>query len=273
MILNDKKKRLIPVILIKNGWVVQSVGFQIYKNIGHPIPTIKRLSDFGSDELIVLDISKNEFYETRRNDMNYSFKEEFIEILRQISEVSFMPVAVGGKISNIDDAVKRIENGAEKIIINTMAFENKNEIKNIIKTLGSQAVILSVDYKKDENNKFKVIKKGQEILDLDTLEHCKEISDLGIGEIFLNSVDRDGKKNGYEIELLKKISQEIKIPIIACGGAGSWEDMYEVFKKTKCDGIAASNIFHHVEHSVFLAKEYLHDKSNEFRSPKFEANI
>jgi len=154
-----------------------------------------------------------------------------------------------------------------------MAFENKNEIKNIIKTLGSQAVILSVDYKKDENNKFKVIKKGQEILDLDTLEHCKEISDLGIGEIFLNSVDRDGKKNGYEIELLKKISQEIKIPIIACGGAGSWEDMYEVFKKTKCDGIAASNIFHHVEHSVFLAKEYLHDKSNEFRSPKFEANI
>ena len=82
MILNDKKKRLIPVILIKNGWVVQSVGFQIYKNIGHPIPTIKRLSDFGSDELIVLDISKNEFYETRRNDMNYSFKEEFIEILK-----------------------------------------------------------------------------------------------------------------------------------------------------------------------------------------------
>ena len=112
MILNEKK-RLIPVILIKNGWVVQSVGFKTYKNIGHPIPTIKRLSDFGSDELILLDITKNNFYETRREDMNYSFKDEFIEILKQLSEVSFMPVAVGGKILNINDALKRIENGAE----------------------------------------------------------------------------------------------------------------------------------------------------------------
>ncbi len=273
MTLNEKKKRLIPVILIKNGWVVQSVGFKTYKNIGHPIPTIKRLSDFGSDELILLDITKNNFYETRREDMNYSFKDEFIEILKQLSEVSFMPVAVGGKISNINDALKRIENGAEKIIINTMAFDNKNEIKKIVKELGNQAVVLSVDYKKNEKNEYKVVKKGNEVLNINALDHCKEIRDLGVGEIFLNSVDRDGKKNGYEIEILKEISEEIKIPIIACGGAGSWSDMYEVYEKTDCDGIAASNIFHHIEHSVFLAKEYLHNRSNKFRSPKFEADL
>ena len=231
------------------------------------------MSDFGSDELILLDITKNDFYETRRVDMNYSFKEEFIDILKQLSEVSFMPVAVGGKILNVKDAVKRIENGAEKIVINTLALNNKDEVKKIIKELGNQAVVLSVDYKKTENNEYKVVKKGNEVLKVNAFDHCKEISELGIGEIFLNSVDRDGKKNGYEIEFLKKISNEIKIPIIACGGAGSWSDMYEVYEKTDCDGIAASNIFHHIEHSVFLAKEYLHKKSKKFRTPKFEADI
>ena len=116
---NDKKKRLIPVILIKNGWVVQSVNFKVYKNIGHPIPTIKRLSEFGSDELIILDITKDNFYENRRSDMNYTFKEDFLNILKEVSKVAFMPVAVGGKIKNQYDAATRIKNGAEKIIINT----------------------------------------------------------------------------------------------------------------------------------------------------------
>ena len=115
-----KKKRLIPVVLIKNGWVVQSNNFNTYKNIGHPIPTIKRLSNFCSDEIIIIDITKNDFYENRRDDTNYNFKEDMLSILKEISKVIFMPVAIGGKIKDISDAKLRIENGAEKIVINTM---------------------------------------------------------------------------------------------------------------------------------------------------------
>jgi cyclase len=264
-----KKKRLIPVILIKNGWVVQSTSFKTYKNIGHPIPTIKRLSDFGSDEIIILDISKEDFYENRRSDMNYDFKENLINILKEVSKVSFMPVSTGGKIRSLNDALIRIENGAEKVVINTLALENKNEVNKIAKTLGSQALIASIDYIKIDKNNYRVVKNGDKVLDIDPIKHATEVIDSGVGEIFINSVDRDGKKNGYDIDFLSLFSNSFKIPVIACGGAGSWEDMYSLYSNTKCDGIAASNIFHHVEHSVYLAKEYLSNKTNEFRKPKF----
>ena len=131
-----KKKRLIPVVLIRNGWVVQSNNFNRYKNIGHPIPTIKRLSNFCSDEIIIIDISKNDFYENRREDMNYNFREDIIAILKEISQVIFMPVAIGGKIRNITDARLRIENGAEKIIVNTMCIEKiRKKLKKYPKAL------------------------------------------------------------------------------------------------------------------------------------------
>ncbi len=267
--MNDKKKRLIPVILIKNGWVVQSENFKKFKNIGHPIPTIKRLSEFGSDELIILDITKDEFYESRRVDMNYIFKEKFLEILKEVSAVSYMPISVGGKIRSYEDARDRIINGAEKVVLNYLTFNNINEIEKIIKNFGSQAVIASIDYTLDIDNKHKVVISGEKIKDIDPIIHCKMLTEVGVGEIFINSVDRDGKKNGYDIEFLEKFCRKINKPVIVCGGAGSWEDMYDVQAKTVCDGVAAANIFHHIEHSVYLAKKFLSKKSHKFREPKF----
>ncbi len=269
MNLNEKKKRLIPVILIKNGWVVQSESFKVFKNIGHPIPTIKRLSEFGSDELVILDITKDKFYENRRQDMNYSFKEGFLDILREVSAVSFMPISVGGKIRSLKDADIRIKNGAEKIIVNFLAINNHEEIKKIVENYGSQAVVASIDYILNDQKKYKVVSEGVKITDIDPIILAKKLADVGVGELFVNSVDRDGKKNGYDINFLKKFCEEIDKPIIACGGAGSWKDMYEVASETRCDGIAAANIFHHVEHSVYLAKDYLSKKSKKFREPKF----
>tara|TARA_B100000886_G_scaffold336334_1_gene294915 strand:+ start:1057 stop:1863 length:807 start_codon:yes stop_codon:yes gene_type:complete len=267
-----KKKRLIPVVLIKNGWVVQSNNFNTYKNIGHPIPTIKRLSNFCSDEILIIDITKNNFYENRRDDTNYNFKEDILSILKEISKVIFMPVAIGGKIKDMSDAQLRIENGAEKIIVNTMCIENKKEIEKISKSFGSQAIIASIDYKKIDN-KYYVIKNGDKKLQLDPVDHAKSLIECGVGEIFLNAVDRDGLKIGYDLNYLKDFSDKIKIPVIACGGAGSWEDMYKLSCETKCDGIAAANIFHHVEHSVYLAKEYLSKKTKYFRTPNFYNEI
>ncbi len=267
-----KKKRLIPVVLIRNGWVVQSNNFSKYKNIGHPVPTIKRLSNFCSDEIIILDISKNDFYENRREDMKYNFREDIITILKEISEVIFMPVAVGGKIRNIADARKRIENGAEKIIINSLCIDNKNEIEKISKSFGSQAIIASIDYKTIDKKNY-VVKNGLNVLKIDPLEHANNLAKCGVGEIFLNSVDRDGSKTGYDLDYLKEFSNKIKLPIIGCGGAGDWEDMYQLSLHTKCDGIAAANIFHHIEHSVYLAKEYLSKKTGDFRKPDFYNEI
>jgi cyclase len=267
-----KKKRLIPVILIKNGWVVQSNNFKKYKNIGHPIPTIKRLSNFCSDEIIILDISKDDFYENRREDTNYNFREDIISILSEISQVVFMPVAVGGKIRNLTDARLRIEHGAEKIVINTMCINDKKEVEKISKSFGSQAIVASIDYKK-VGDKYHVIQNGHKILSLDPIEHAKNLIGIGVGEIFLNSVDNDGLKKGYDIEYYKKFCEKIKLPIIGCGGAGEWEDMFKLSSQTKCDGIAAANIFHHVEHSVYLAKEYLSKKSDHFRSPEFYSDV
>ena len=267
-----KKKRLIPVVLIKNGWVVQSNNFNTYKNIGHPIPTIKRLSNFCSDEIIIIDITKDDFYENRRDDTNYNFKEDMLSILKEISKVIFMPVAIGGKIKDISDAKLRIENGAEKIVINTMCLENKKEVEKISKSFGSQAIIASIDYKKIDNKHY-VIKNGDKVLELDPMDHAKNLIEWGVGEIFLNAVDRDGLKIGYDLNYLKDFTDKIKIPVIGCGGAGNWEDMYNLSCKTKCDGIAAANIFHHVEHSVYLAKEYLSKKTKQFRSPNFYNEI
>ena len=111
------------------------------------------------------------------------------------------------------------------------------------------------------------------MLPLDPIEHAKNLIECGVGEIFLNSVDRDGLKTGYDLDYLKNFSYKIKIPVIGCGGAGNWEDMYKLSSETKCDGIAAANIFHHVEHSVYLAKEYLSKKTNQFRPANFYNEI
>ena len=153
-----------------------------------------------------------------------------------------------------------------------MCIENKKEIEKISKSFGSQAIIGSIDYKKI-GNKHYVIKNGEKVLPLDPIEHAKNLIECGVGEIFLNSVDRDGLKTGYDLDYLKNFSDKIKIPVIGCGGAGDWEDMYKLSSETKCDGIAAANIFHHVEHSVYLAKEYLSKKTNQFRPANFYNEI
>src|SRR3989344_4519974 len=142
-----KKKSLIPVLLLKNGWLVQSKGFVRHQNLGNPITAVKRLSEWASDEIIYLDISKNEKYDLRRDDLGNPNKHSFLEIIEEVSKVTFMPMTVGGRIRNIDDMKKRFEAGADKISINTAAFENKSLVRDAAKQFGSQAVVISIDVK------------------------------------------------------------------------------------------------------------------------------
>tara|TARA_A100001015_G_scaffold266352_1_gene315501 strand:- start:3424 stop:4230 length:807 start_codon:yes stop_codon:yes gene_type:complete len=261
------KKRLIPIVLLKNGWVVQSKLFKEYQNLGNPLQTVKRLSEWCSDELIYLDISKDNNYDIKRNDQNYPNRKNFIEIISDVSKVSFMPLTVGGKIKNLNDIELRLKEGADKVSINTYAFRDKKFIKYAAKEFGSQCIVISIDVKKINNNYKVFVNGGEENTERDSISWSKEVEDLGAGEILLNFIDRDGQGKGYDIEFTNKFKENLKIPLILCGGAGNENDFYNAVKKTDVDAIAAANFFHYKDQSVYYTKKFLYEKNLNFRKP------
>lgn len=262
-----KKNRLIPVILLKNGWIVQSKEFNRYQNLGNPITAVSRISEWGSDELIYLDISKNDKYDIKRSDQNYPNRNNFLEIIKDVAKVTFMPMTVGGKINSLCDIERRLKLGADKISINSKAITNIEFVEESAREFGSQCIVVSVDAKIKNDKYYVYNNKTSSISQFDVLEYCKKVESCGAGEILLNSVDRDGSGDGYDIKLLQYISAEISIPVIACGGVGDWHHFTEAFNKTKVDAVAAANIFHYRDQSVFLAKKYLYENDIPVRKP------
>tara|TARA_B100000579_G_C22798624_1_gene838510 strand:+ start:782 stop:1588 length:807 start_codon:yes stop_codon:yes gene_type:complete len=262
-----KKNRLIPVLLLKNGWLVQSKGFIRHKNMGNPITAVKRMSEWASDELIYIDISQNDFYDTRRNDQGYQNKQSFLEIIEDVSKVTFMPITVGGKIRTLEDIENRLLCGADKVTLNTSAIENHQFVNSAAKEFGSQCIVISIDVKK-ERDKHIVYKEGGVVkTNFHVESYSKIIQDFGAGEILINSIDRDGKRNGYDINLLEKVCNSVSIPVIGMGGVGEWPHFKEAFDKTNVDAVAAANIFNYVDQSVFLAKKYLFEAGINVRQP------
>ena len=262
-----KKKRLIPVLLLKNGWLVQSKEFKRFQNLGNPTAAAKRLSEWASDELIYLDISKDEVYDMRRNDQAYPNRTSFIEIIEDVSKVSFIPMTVGGRIRNLKDIEKRLGAGADKISINTKALEDKEFIARAAKEFGSQCVVVSIDVKIINGQYVVMSSRGSIITQYSPVQWAQIVESMGAGEILLNSIDRDGLQNGYDIELLSKVSSSVRIPVIACGGAGEWSHFAEALDKTGVDAVAAANIFHYMDQSVYLAKKYLYESGHNVRPP------
>ena len=262
-----KKNRLIPVLLLKDGWLVQSKGFSKYQNLGNPVTAVKRLSEWASDELIYLDISSGQNYDTRRNDQGYENRGSFLEIIEDVSKVTFMPITVGGKIRTIADIENRLSVGADKISINTMAIKDHSFISEAAKQFGSQCIVVSMDAKLVNNEHRIFVNGGKQITKFTPKELSKIVEDCGAGEILVNSIDRDGKGNGYDIELINQVTNNVNIPVIACGGVGDWEDFADAFEETSVDAVAAANIFHYRDQSVFLAKKFLHDFNFNVRKP------
>lgn len=262
-----KKKRLIPVVLLRNGWIVQSKNFSEYQNLGNPVTSVKRLSEWASDELIYIDISNDDKYDLRRDDQGYKNRDNFLDIIRDVSEVAFMPITVGGKIRSLQDIEDRLSSGADKICLNTMAVIEPKFVELAAREFGSQCIVISIDAKL-QGDGYKVYSHGG----------CKETvyspSDLavlmqnyGAGEILINSVDRDGRGNGYDLSLISQVTESVTIPVIACGGVSEWEHFSEAFEKTSVDAVAAANIFHYRDQSVFLAKKHLFDAGVNVRKP------
>jgi cyclase len=262
-----KKNRLIPIVLLRNGWIVQSKGFSQYQNLGNPVTSVKRLSEWASDEIIYIDISNNDNYDTRRDDQGYENRSNFLDIIKDVSDVAFMPITVGGKIRTMSDIENRLASGADKVCLNTMAINDIEFVYRAAREFGSQCIVISIDAKETSKG-YKVYSNGgKRITQYSPSELSIIAEDNGAGEILINSIDRDGMGGGYDIPLVNKITESVSIPVIACGGAGEWEHFSEVLEKTNVDAVAAANIFHYIDQSVFLAKKYLYDAGFNMRKP------
>lgn len=208
------RPRVIPVLLLKNLGLVKTVKFGKSKYIGDPINAVKIFNDLKADELVFLDISATA--------EDHAIP---LGLISQISEEAFMPFSVGGGIKNIDDINKIIEQGAEKVVLNTHALSNPNIIKESSEYFGSQSITISIDVKKNMFGEYAVFThNGKVKADLDIIDWVKQVSDLGAGEIIINSIDNDGIMNGYDLKLIEIVSSAVSIPVVSCGGAGSFKD-------------------------------------------------
>lgn len=259
------KTRLIPVLYIKNGLIVRSEDFSYHQNIGNVVNEASRYNEWSVDELIYIDISQKKHYDLRRDDHNIKSLNSIENIITGIAKVCFMPLTFGGGIRTIEDIDYRIRNGTDKITLNTGAFENPKLITQAAKKYGSQAVVISVDYKIIKNQPTVFTNWSQKNTKKDIFSWIKKCEQLGAGEIFLNSIDRDGKANGYDIATIKKAVASTNLPVIACGGAGSLNDFVNLAKKVNVSGIAAGNIFHFTELSYPRAKALLKKENLNFR--------
>jgi imidazole glycerol-phosphate synthase subunit HisF len=225
--------RAIPVLLIKNKGLVKTVKFSKPKYVGDPINAVKIFNDKGADELVLLDIMA-----TKEN------KEPNYARLQDIASECFMPLAYGGGIRTIDQAKRIIALGCEKTIINTCAIENPSFVAEVSKVIGSQSVVICIDVKRNILGKYQVWSHGgSKNTGIDPLSFAKRMEQNGAGEILLNSIDRDGTLKGYDIDLIKLISSNISIPVIACGGAGQIEDFGKAVNHGGASAVAAGSLF------------------------------
>lgn len=266
------KIRVIPVIFLKNGRLVQSKNFTFHQVVGNPEVIMDRFCSWNTDEVILIDISRNRDNYLRQ-DTNFKLKSNFLDIISIVSRHSFMPLTVGGGIRSIEDAKKYLEAGADKICLNYLSIFNQNELIKIIEKFGSQFVVVSIDVKKINNKYYVFSEYGKNNTDITLNDHIKKITDIGAGEILLNNIDRDGLGNGYDIDLLSEISCKTNLPIIPLGGIGNWDHFHQAIKKVNLNAVAAGNIFNHTENSYYNAISYLNNKNANVRRPKFSKLI
>jgi cyclase len=239
-------KRVIPCLDVDKGRVVKGIKFKNLVDAGDPVETALAYEEQGADELVFLDITAS-----------YEDRSIMLDVVKAVAENVFMPFTVGGGIRNLEDIRKLLLSGADKISINTSAVKNPDLIKESAKLFGSQCIVVAIDAKRKEKGWEVYINGGRTPTGLDVIEWAKKVAELGAGEILLTSIDKDGTKSGYDIELTKMVSESVHIPVIASGGAGSVEHFYQVFTEGKADAALAASLFHFKEVSIPQLKEYL----------------
>lgn len=241
-------KRIIPCLDVNNGRVVKGVNFVNLKDAGDPVEIAKAYDKAGADELVFLDITASS---DRRNTV--------VDMVRAVAETVFIPFTVGGGIRTVDDFRAILREGADKISVNSAAIDNPYLISEAADKFGSQCVVLAIDAKRTENG-FHIFKHGGRIdTGIDAIEWAIKGCELGAGEILLTSMDCDGTKAGYDLELTRAISENVNIPVIASGGAGSKKDFYDALTEGKADAALAASLFHYKELEIMEVKDYLNE--------------
>ena len=242
--------RIIPCLDVINGRVVKGTKFKDIKDVDDPVKLAKYYSDSGADELVFYDITAS-----------LEGRKASLEFVKRVADEINIPFCVGGGISSIEDFEYVLESGADKVSINSAAIKRPGLIKEAAKIYGSKCLVMAVDVKTNEEGSWSVyVKGGKEKTSLDAVEWVKRGVELGAGEIVVNSIDEDGMKKGYDLELLKKITNAVNVPVVASGGAGKYEDFLEAVKYAAVDGVLAASVFHFGEIKIPELKKYLREK-------------
>ena len=240
-------KRIIPCLDLKDGRVVKGVNFINLLDAGDPVECAKTYNAFGADEIVFLDITASA-----------QGRGTVLDVISRASEQVFIPLTVGGGIRTVDDFKTLLSCGADKISVNSSAIKNPTLITDAALRFGSQCVVLAVDAKRNEQGRWDVYLNGGRIkTELDALDWIVQAVNLGAGEILLTSMDKDGTKSGYDLELTRRVSEAVNVPVIASGGAGNKQHFYDVFTEGKADAALAASLFHYGELDMHELKTYL----------------
>ena len=240
-------KRIIPCLDVKNGRVVKGTSFGELRDAGDPVELARFYYQEGADELVFLDITATP---EGRNTM--------VDVVERISEEVFIPLTVGGGLRSIDDMKRMLRAGADKVSINTAAVLKPTLIREGADKFGSQCIVIAIDAKRIGKAQWEVYTySGQKPTGIDALNWVRQVVELGAGEILLTSIDADGHRAGYDIELTRTISEAVSVPVIASGGAGTLEDLYQALVAGRADAVLAASIFHYEIYSISETKEYL----------------
>ena len=243
-------KRIIPCLDVKGGRVVKGVNFVDLIDAGDPVEIGKAYDKAGADELVFLDI-------TATSDA----RETVVDMVRKVAENVFIPFTVGGGIRTVDDFKEILRAGADKISVNSAAINNPNLVAEAADKFGSQCVVVAIDAKRRPDGGWNIYKNGGRVdMGIDAIEWAKKVCDLGAGEILLTSMDCDGTKAGYDIELTRAIAEQVSIPVIASGGAGTMEHFYDAFTEGKAEAVLAASLFHYKEMEIRDLKKYLQER-------------
>lgn len=245
-------KRIIPCLDVHNGRVVKGVNFVNLRDAGDPVEIAAAYDKAGADEVVFLDITASS---DARNTV--------VDMVREVAKKVFIPFTVGGGIRTVDDFKVLLREGADKIAINSAAIMNPNLISEAADKFGSQCVVVAIDAKKREDGSgWNIFKNGGRVdMGIDAVEWAMKADKLGAGEILLTSMDCDGTKNGYDNELTRLVSENVSVPVIASGGAGTKEHFYDALTVGKADAVLAASLFHYKELEIMELKRYLHDKN------------
>lgn len=241
------KKRLIPVLLLQNGQLVRSENFSIHQVIGNPIHEVERFNQWSVDELIYLDISRDDHYDLRRDDKKVRGLTTPLEILAEVSKTCFMPLTWGGRIRDLDQMQAIFAAGADKITLNTQAWRQPDLVRQAARHFGNQAVVASIDARRHPDGRLETcIDSGREAIPLTPEAWAMRLEDLGAGEILLQSIDRDGSGSGYDLELIRQVAAATRIPVIALGGVGDFNH-YAKGIAAGASAVASANLWHFKE--------------------------